>query len=52
MTECAFCLAITVDGEPTKDYKITGAGERNYRWLCEPCAESLRRLGMTVVVDE
>lgn len=48
MTECAFCMAITTDGEPTKEYLISGAGERNYRWLCEMCADQLEYLGMEV----
>lgn len=48
MTECAFCLAISTDGEPTSEYRISGAGSRNYRFLCVQCAKQLERLGMEV----
>lgn len=48
MTECAFCFALSTDGEPTKEYRITGSGERNYRWLCDECANQLGYLGLTV----
>jgi hypothetical protein len=48
MTECRFCMAISVDGEPTDVYQITGTGSPATRYLCDECKRQLESIGLTV----